>query len=284
MPQKRILTMQDLSCVGRCSLTVALPVLSAYGIETCVLPTAILSNHTAFPRWSCLDLSEEAGRIMAAWRENGFRFDGFLTGYLGSPAAIDAARACFQGFSEEGAPIVIDPAFGDYGRLYPAFDRSYVAAMGELIRSAHILLPNFTEVCFLSGTEYQSAAPPAYMKEAVVRLSRMTPAAIVMTGAESGGQTGELIYAGGEFTEVWTPLLPGRFHGTGDLFAAAFTAAYLQSGDLAGACGEANRLVSESIAATGDPRGCGVNFERALSNLRNRPGETPAERPNPSAG
>ena len=210
MPQKRILTMQDLSCVGRCSLTVALPVLSAYGIETCVLPTAILSNHTAFPRWSCLDLSEEAGRIMAAWRENGFRFDGFLTGYLGSPAAIDAARACFQGFSEEGAPIVIDPAFGDYGRLYPAFDRSYVAAMGDLIRSAHILLPNFTEVCFLSGTEYQSAAPPAYMKEAVVRLSRMTPAAIVMTGAESGGQTGELIYAGGEFTEVWTPLLPGR--------------------------------------------------------------------------
>ena len=196
MPQKRILTMQDLSCVGRCSLTVALPVLSAYGIETCVLPTAILSNHTAFPRWSCLDLSEEAGRIMAAWRENGFRFDGFLTGYLGSPAAIDAARACFQGFSEEGAPIVIDPAFGDYGRLYPAFDRSYVAAMGDLIRSAHILLPNFTEVCFLSGTEYQSAAPPAYMKEAVVRLSRMTPAAIVMTGAESGGQTGEVIYAG----------------------------------------------------------------------------------------
>ena len=283
MPQKRILTMQDLSCVGRCSLTVALPVLSAYGIETCVLPTAILSNHTAFPRWSCLDLSEEAGRIMAAWRENGFRFDGFLTGYLGSPAAIDVARACFQGFSREGAPIVIDPAFGDYGRLYPAFDRSYVAAMGELIRSAHILLPNFTEVCFLSGTEYQSAAPPAYMKEAVVRLSRMTPAAIVMTGAESGGQTGELIYAGGEFTEVWTPLLPGRFHGTGDLFAAAFTAAYLQSGDLAGACGEANLLVSESIAATGDPRGCGVNFECALANLRNRPGETPAEHPSPSA-
>lgn len=267
MRLKRILTIQDLSYVGRCSLTVALPVLSAYGIEACVLPTAILSNHTAFPKWSCLDLSEEARRIMEAWRENGFRFDAFLTGYLGSAAAIDAAKACFRDFSQDNVDIVIDPAFGDYGALYPAFDGGYVTAMSELIRSAHIILPNFTEVCFLAGTEYQAGASMEYLKESIIRLSKMTPAVIVMTGAELDGKIGELIYAGGKFTEVWTKLLPGRFHGTGDLFASAFTAVYLQSGDLTKACEAANDLVSAGIAATEDIHAYGVNFEYALTQL-----------------
>ena len=268
MRSKRILTIQDLSCVGRCSLTVALPVLSAYGIETCVLPTAILSNHTAFPKWSCLDLSEEARKIMGAWRENGLRFDAFLTGYLGSAAAMDAAKACFQGFSQDNADIIIDPAFGDYGTLYPAFDGAYVAAMAELIQSAHIVLPNFTEVCFLAGVEYRNDASIEYMKESIVRLSQMTPAVIVMTGAELDGKIGELIYTDGEFMEVWTELLPGRFHGTGDLFASAFTAVYLQSGDLSKACEAADYLVSASIAATEDIHAYGVNFEYALTKLR----------------
>lgn len=121
----------------------------------------------------------------------------------------------------------------------------------------------------MTGTEYRCGASVAYMKEAVARLSQMTPAVIVMTGAEQDGRIGELICAGGEFTEVWTDLLPGRFHGTGDLFAAAFTAVYLQSGDLAGACEAANSLVSASIAATEDLDCYGVNFEYALARLRN---------------
>lgn len=268
MLSKRILTIQDLSCVGRCSLTVALPVLSAYGIETCVLPTALLSNHTAFPKWSCVDLSAEVRQIMEAWHENGFQFDAFLTGYLGSAAAMDAAKACFRRFSKEKADIVIDPAFGDDGKLYPAFDGMYVAAMAGFIQSGSILLPNFTEVCFLTGEEYRRGASIEYMKEAVVRLSAMTPAVIVMTGAELDGKIGELIYDSGEFTEVWTDLLPGRFHGTGDLFASAFTAVYLQSGDLIKACEAANGLVSASIVATDDLRSYGVNFEYVLAEYR----------------
>ena len=250
MTVKRILTIQDLSCVGQCSLTVALPVLSAYGIETCVLPTGILSNHTAFPEWSCFDFTSEMWNIMDVWRKNDFRFDAFLLGYLGSTAAIDAVKVCFRDFPRGKADILIDPAFGDYGKIYPAFDRKYVAAMAGLIRSAHIILPNFTEVCFLTGMDYRDNAPVEYLKSCVAMLAKLTPAVIVMTGAESDGRIGELIYSEGKFTEIWAELLPGRFHGTGDLFAAAFTATYLQSGNLSEACKAANDLVIESIKAT----------------------------------
>ena len=269
MTGKRILTIQDLSCVGQCSLTVALPVLSAYGIETCVLPTGILSNHTAFPEWTCFDFTPEMWNIMEAWRKNDFRFDAFLLGYLGSAAAIDAAKVCFRDFAKGGADILIDPAFGDYGRLYPAFDHKYVAAMADLIQSAHVILPNFTEVCFLTGMEYRDNAPIEYLKSCSAMLADLTPAVIVMTGAEQSGRIGELIYSGGKFTEVWAKLLPGRFHGTGDLFAAAFTAVYLQSGSLPEACKAANDLVIESIKATEADTHCyGVNFEYALAKFR----------------
>lgn len=269
MTVKRILTIQDLSCVGQCSLTEALPVLSAYGIETCVLPTGILSNHTAFPEWSCFDFTSEMWNIMDVWRKNNFKFDAFLLGYLGSVSAMDAAKACFRDFASEKADILIDPAFGDNGKLYPAFDRKYVAAMADIIRSAHIILPNFTEVCFLTGMDYRDNAPVEYSKSCVTMLAKMIPAVIVMTGAESDGRIGELIYSEGKFTEVWAELLPGRFHGTGDLFAAAFSATYLQSGSLPAACEAANNLVIESIKSTETDTHCyGVNFECALAKFR----------------
>lgn len=259
--------------MGQCSLTVALPVLSAYGIETCVLPTAILSNHTAFTKWSCLDLTREMDSIMAAWRENHFRFDAFLLGYLGSTDIMKVAKSCFRDFSEEGAKVVIDPAFGDNGKLYPAFDLSYVAAMRDLIRSADIILPNLTEACYLTGMRYCEDASVAFVKEVVLKLADYTQASIVLTGVErirgTTNEIGELIYSAGVFSEVWAEKLPQRYHGTGDLFAAAFTAVYLQSGDFAKACAAGGELVAESIRATDPTHTYGVNFEYAL-NKRNQ--------------
>lgn len=269
MLPKRVLTIQDLSCVGRCSLTVALPVLSAYGIETCVLPTAILSNHTAFDKWSCLDLTHEMKNILAAWRENGFRFDAFLVGYLGSADIVDVVKTCFNDFSNESAEIIIDPAFGDNGKLYPAFDGGYVTAMADLIKSADIILPNLTEACFLTGIEYQPDTSSESAKEIVKQLAEHTPGAIVLTGVERDGEIGELIYSDGEFSEVWAEKLPRRFHGTGDLFASAFTALYLQGSGLAKACASAGGLVTASINATDGSCIYGVNFEYALKNRIN---------------
>lgn len=268
MVSKRILTMQDLSCVGQCSLTVALPVLSAYGVETCVLPTAILSNHTAFNIWSCLDLTPEIDNIMSTWRKNNFKFDAFLLGYLGSSEIMKVAQVCFRDFSNEFAKIIIDPAFGDNGRLYPAFDNIYVDAMANLIKSADIILPNVTEACFLSGIEYQTDTSVESARKIVKKLAERTPATIVLTGIECDDKIGELIYSEGEFSEVWAKKLPRHFHGTGDLFASVFTAVYLKSNNLTKACEEAGNFVASSICATDNTHTYGVNFEYVLNNIR----------------
>lgn len=265
MVSKKILTMQDLSCVGQCSLTVALPVLSAYGIETCVLPTAILSNHTAFDKWSCLDLACEMDNILEAWRKNNFKFDAFLGGYLGSAAIADVAKTCMKDFLKENARVIIDPVFGDNGKLYAAFDSGYVAVMADLIKSADIILPNLTEACFLTGIEYRPDISVKSAKEIVRQLAERTPAAVIVTGIEREGEIGELIYANGQFAEVWAEKLPQRFHGTGDLFASAFTALYMQGRGLIEACESAGNLVGEGIRATDISHTYGVNFEYALN-------------------
>lgn len=264
MISKRILTMQDISCVGQCSLTVALPVLSAYGLETCVLPTALLSNHTAYDRWSFLDLTGETQRIMNVWRDNGFQFDAFLLGYLGDASLVEAAQTCFQDFSGGKAPIIIDPAFGDNGKLYPPFDDRYVDAMRELIRSANILLPNLTEACFLTATEYPEKVSEKLIKDVIRKLAKLTSATIVLTGAEKENKIGEWIYNGESFTDVWKEKLPGHFHGTGDLFASVFTAIYLKTGNHTKACEEAGKFVADSIQATDPSHRYGVNFEAVL--------------------
>jgi len=248
---------------------VALPVLSAYGIECCVLPTAILSNHTAFDQWSCLDLTFEMKNIMAAWRGNGFRFDAFLVGYLGAVGIVDIVKSCFREFSNGNAEVIIDPAFGDKGKLYPAFDGGYVKAMADLIKSADIILPNLTEACFLTGIEYQPEASSDAAKEIVKQLAEYTPAAIVLTGVEREDEIGELIYSHGEFSEVWGKKLPRHFHGTGDLFASVFAARYLQGSGLTKACESAGDLVAASISATDGSCSYGVNFEYALNNRIN---------------
>ena len=126
MNGKKILTVQDLSCVGQCSLTVALPVLSHYGLEAAILPTAVLSNHTMFKSWSYLDLTDEIPEIYRVWRENGIKFSGFLLGYLGKQSIMRLCEQAFDEFSEEEAPVIIDPAFGDNGKLYGGFDGEYV--------------------------------------------------------------------------------------------------------------------------------------------------------------
>lgn len=271
MLSKRILTMQDLSCVGQCSLTVALPVLSAYGIETCVLPTAILSNHTMFKKWSCLDLADEAENIMSIWKENDFKFDAFYLGYLGSVQLMNVAKKCFEVFSADNAKVIIDPAFGDNGKLYPAFDENYVDNMRELIKHADIILPNLTEACFLSGIPYKEEAAIDFCERVIKQLAGITNAVIVLTGAECGGMIGEIIYSNAKFSNVWEEKLPRRYHGTGDIFSSAFTAEYLKSGILERACSVAGKIVAESIKATDPAHHYGVNFEYVLDNIKIAP-------------
>ncbi len=263
---KRILTMQDLSCVGQCSLTVALPVLSAYGVETCVLPTAILSNHTMFKSWSYLDLTGEIENIFVEWKNNGFKFDAFLLGYLGKKTLMDVAEKCFDNFSADGATVIIDPVFGDNGKLYCGFDGEYVAAMRKLIKRADIILPNVTEACFLTGTPYKSDCGVEFVKQLAKKLAALTDAVIVITGAEKDGKIGEVIYSGNEFEVVLLDKLPQKRHGTGDIFASVFTAEYLAQKSLRDCCFNASKFVIDCIKTTGDGHFYGVEFEKILNN------------------
>lgn len=265
---KRILTMQDLSCVGQCSLTVALPILSAYGVEACVLPTAILSNHTMFKSWSYLDLTDEMPNIFREWKNNGFQFDAFLLGYLGKEPLMEIAEKCFDEFSAEGAKVIIDPVFGDNGKLYGGFDMNYVAAMRKLLKRADIILPNVTEACFLTGIEYRGNYDGDFVCKLENELKKITDAQIIITGVEVAGRIGELI-GGSERGEIlWHELLPIKKHGTGDIFASVFTANYLQGKGLHTSCEIAAKFVADCIRKTDKDHFYGVNFEKIL-NARN---------------
>ena len=151
---KRIATVQDISCLGKCSLTVALPVISAMGVECSVLPTAVLSTHTMFSGAYIRDLTGDIPHILDQWQEEEFRFDAVYTGYLGSKEQLDLMSDMFHRFRREGNLMIVDPVMGDHGRLYQGFDTEFARQMGELCGVADIMVPNLTEACFMLGQEY----------------------------------------------------------------------------------------------------------------------------------
>lgn len=251
--------------MGQCSLTVALPILSAFGVEACVLPTAILSNHTMFKSWSYLDLTDEMDHIFQEWKNNGFQFDAFLLGYLGKEPLMDIAEKCFDEFSVEGAKVIIDPVCGDNGKLYGGFDMNYVAAMRKLLKRADIILPNVTEACFLTGTEYRENYDGDFVYKLESELKKITDAQIIITGVEVAGRIGELVGGNQRGEILWHELLPIKKHGTGDIFASVFTANYLQGKGLHNSCEIAAKFVADCIRKTDKDHFYGVNFEKILS-------------------
>ena len=153
---KKVLTIQDISCVGQCSLTVALPIISACGIETCVLPSAVLSTHTTgFTGYTFRDLTEDMLPIKDHWVKEGITFDAIYTGYLGTTQQIGYVEVFFRDVAGDGCVKIVDPAMADNGKLYPGFDMAYVEAMKGLCAKAVYILPNITEACFLTGMEYR---------------------------------------------------------------------------------------------------------------------------------
>lgn len=251
--------------MGQCSLTVALPILSAYGVETCVLPTAVLSNHTMFKSFSYLDLYSETENIFSEWERNGFKFDAFLLGYLGKASWTTVAKSCFDRFSKTGAKIIIDPVFGDDGRLYGGFDLEYVEAMKGLISCADVILPNVTEACFLTGTPYVERYDEEFLLKLGDKLSKLCSGAILITGAEINGEIGELARVGGKVEFLRHTLLPVKKHGTGDIFAARFTAAYMGGNSIFESCNSAAEFVADCIKITERDHFYGVDFEKILN-------------------
>ena len=162
---KKIVTIQDISCVGKCSLTVALPIISATGVEAAIIPTAVLSTHTMFKNFTCKDLDDQILPIAKHWKSEGLSFDAFYTGYLASAAQIDKVINLIEDLKNDKSLVIVDPAMADNGKLYPAFDENFPKEMAKLCAVADIALPNITEACYLTGTPYRETYDEAFAKE-----------------------------------------------------------------------------------------------------------------------
>ncbi len=229
MSYKRILTIQDISCVGQCSLTVALPILSACGLETAVLPSAVLSTHTGgFKGYTFRDLTEDMPKIEEHWKQENIRFDAFYSGYLGSSRQIDYVKHIFSGLGNEGSLKIVDPAMADNGKLYAGFDEAFVEVMKELCKTADYLLPNITESCLLTGIAYQESYDEAYVERLLDALSKICKGTVVLTGVGyEPEKTGVVIYKDGKQEYYCHDRISKGCHGTGDIFASSFTGAML---------------------------------------------------------
>ena len=274
---KKIITIQDVSCIGKCSLTVALPIISALGIECAIVPTAVLSTHTQFKGFTFRDLTDDMAPIREHWQKEGFTFDAIYTGYLGSERQIALVKEYFDAFgSKDGhkCPIIVDPAMADNGKLYVGFDESFPQAMAGLCAGADVILPNLSEAALMTGSEYPGEDATEDQTLALIdKLAKLGAGTVVITGVTlSDGTFGfyGLDTASGEYIKYGAPKVPHRSHGTGDIFASAFTGTLVNG-----------KSVYDSLKVAADyTAGCirnsyedpdrvdyAVNFEYELPNL-----------------
>ena len=268
MAYKRILTIQDISCVGQCSMTVAMPILSACGHETCILPTALLSTHTGgFGKPAVYHLESALDAMWHHWRDQGITFDAILTGYLGSVAAVETAMEIIEQMLAPGGIAIVDPAMADHGKLYSGLTSEYAMAMESLCRKADVLLPNITEAAMLSGFPYREELMEDYVTEVLDALNHKC---VVLTGVGfRPEETGSMVRHGGQQIHLPHPKVGKSYHGTGDMFAAAFTGALMQGRSLEDAAriaGEFTRRAIENTAIA-PAHWYGVKFETALPEL-----------------
>lgn len=230
MDYKKVLTIQDISCVGQCSLTVALPIISACGIETAVLPSAVLSTHTAgFSGYTFRDLTSDMPAIQAHWEKEHIQFDAIYTGYLGSTQQISHVASIFHSAAAEGCRTVVDPAMADNGKLYPGFDDDFVQAMKQLCGQADYVVPNITEAAFLTGLPYQTAYDQAYIDKLLAGLAALGCKNVILTGVSYEPEsTGVVVWENGSCRYYRHGKEPNSCHGTGDIYASSFVGALVR--------------------------------------------------------
>lgn len=273
MSYKKVLTVQDISCVGQCSLTVALPVISACGVETCVLPSAVLSTHTAgFSGYTFRDLTDDMPSIRAHWEKENIKFDAIYTGYLGSAKQIEYVKDIFASCGKENCARIVDPAMADGGKLYPGFDGEFVKEMVKLCIDADYIIPNITEACFLTGVEYKTEYDRAYIDSLLEKLTALGISNIILTGVSyAPKKTGIVIFENGNYSYYEHDFLPNSCHGTGDIYASAFVGAFTRGKSAFDSAKIAADYTVECIKATAkeDNHWYGAKFETELSYLIN---------------
>ncbi|MBO4407216.1 MAG: pyridoxamine kinase [Clostridia bacterium] len=275
MKQKRVAAIHDISCFGKCSLTVALPILSAAGIEATVLPTAVLSTHTGgFTGYTFRDLTEDIRPIEKHWKSIPIAFDAVYSGYLGSFEQLELVEEFYREFKGPDTLILTDPVMADNGKLYASFAPEFPAGMAKLCGKADLIMPNITEATLMLGEEYPGDEYDRdYIEKLLKKLAELGPSQVVLTGVSfEEGKLGSASYdrRSGEFGFAFAEKIEGYYHGTGDVYGSALAAAILRGKPLAEAIGVAVDFTVEAIRRTkeaGTDIRFGVDFEESLPNF-----------------
>ena len=269
---KRIISIQDVSALGKCSLTVALPIISAMGIECAVVPTAVLSTHTQFAGFTFCDLTDEMEPIADHWKAQDFHFDAIYTGYLGSFRQMELVEELFRRFDHPGMVKVVDPVIGDNGKFYVGFDPKFARRMAGLCGHADVIVPNMTEAAFLLDRPCRAEriCEEKYVRDLLERLADLGCPKVVVTGVSfEKGKYGAAAWDAekGEFFTCFGEEQPGTFHGTGDIFSAVLFSMLVKGDTFQEALRMSVDFTVESIRQTlrnPDHIAYGVEFERAL--------------------
>ena len=274
---KRIVSIQDFSCIGKCSQSIALPVLSAMGLECAALPTVLLSAHTAFDGFYSRELTDSIAPITDHWKKLGVRFDAIYTGYLGSAEQIALVEQVIADFGADGALIFVDPVMADHGKLYAGFAPDFPEQMKSLCRRADVITPNVTEACLLTGETYRERHEEAFVRRLLEKLRLLGAKTAIVTGIRTDDTRMGVaaMDEAGRFSLHETEYIPSVFYGTGDLFASTCVGALTRGLPAEKAIALAADYVVKTIRVTaGDPdaRWYGVNFEQTLPYLMKRLG------------
>ena len=264
---KKLLTIQDISCYGQCSITAALPTLSAYGVETAILPSAILSTYTSgFTNYTFLDLTDEMPKIINHWISEGIKFDCIYTGYIGNSRQFDYILKCKEYLLKDDGLFIVDPAMADHGRMYKGLGEDILNGMKRICSVADYILTNITEASFLTGNDYNNHTDEKLLKD----LYALGAKNVILTGVEKENQIGASSYDGKSIVTVLKEKQPRSYHGTGDLFSSIVIAKILSKANMEETLSAACDFVIDSIKATvdDDNHKYGVKFEDVLNKRR----------------
>lgn len=267
---KRIVSIQDISCIGKCSETVALPIISSMGVETAILPTSILSTHTGFKNFTFKNLSDECRKIIEHWKEEKFEFDLIYIGYTGTEEILDLVLYFIDEFKTDKNIVVFDPAMADHGKMYSGISKSIIEKMKKVCKKADYLRPNITESALLSGKEYKENPTLEEVQEIAMNLKNMGSKNVIITGVEKEGKIGALGYNGKEFCSNFETKYDVSYHGTGDIFTSTLSGCLVQGKSISEAIKVATKFTTECVKLTYEDKNgikYGVNFERAIPYL-----------------
>ncbi len=276
--QKRVAAIHDISGIGKCSLTAALPVISAAGIEAAAMPTAVLSTHTGdITGYTYRDLTSDLPAMAAHWKSLGIDFDGIYSGFLGSTEQVEMVCDFIDTFKKDGCVILVDPAMADGGRMYTTFDYGFAEEMAKLCGKADIIVPNITEAVFLLGESYvEPPYSPDYIENLLKRLSSLGPHKIVLTGVSfAHDEIGCAVYNDGDIHYKFSEKYDGIYYGTGDIFASALLGAYMRGKNISESADIALDFTCAAIKRTHDAKTdtrLGVNFEQGIGEYINKLG------------